>query len=160
VTTKTCRKCGLTLPLDDFVTARERPDKRGARCKPCRREDVNEWARRARERRLAEAATVDNRRSFAARNRTRTVATDSDWRDRAACRGEDPELFFPIGTKGAALLQIGEAKAVCRRCPSREACLDWAMESGQDAGVWGGLSEDERRKVKRRATRQRARVSA
>ena len=68
-----------------------------------------------------------------------------DWRHRSACRDEDPELFFPIGNTGPALLQIEEAKAVCRRCEVVEECLTWALESGQDAGVWGGLSEDERR---------------
>ena len=69
----------------------------------------------------------------------------SDWRHRAACRDEDPELFFPIGNTGPALLQIEDAKAVCRRCDVIDQCLQWALESGQDAGVWGGMSEDERR---------------
>jgi WhiB family redox-sensing transcriptional regulator len=72
-----------------------------------------------------------------------------DWRDRAACLDEDPELFFPIGNTGPAILQIEEAKAVCRRCPVIETCLQWALDSGQDAGVWGGLSEDERRALRR-----------
>ena len=78
-----------------------------------------------------------------------------DWRDRAACLEVDPELFFPIGNTGPALLQIDEAKAVCRRCPVVDTCLKWAIETGQDAGVWGGLSEDERRALKRRTARQR-----
>src|SRR3712207_8386647 len=73
-----------------------------------------------------------------------------DWRHRALCRDEDPELFFPIGTTGPALVQIEQAKAVCQRCPVVESCLDWALRSGQDSGVWGGLSEDERRALKRR----------
>lgn len=55
-----------------------------------------------------------------------------DWRHRAVCREEDPELFFPIGNTGPALLQIEEAKAVCRRCPVMEQCLQWALETGQD----------------------------
>jgi WhiB family transcriptional regulator, redox-sensing transcriptional regulator len=83
-----------------------------------------------------------------------------DWRHYAACRDVDPELFFPIGNTGPALLQIDEAKQVCHRCPVMESCLQWALESGQDAGVWGGLSEDERRALKRRATRIRARANA
>jgi WhiB family redox-sensing transcriptional regulator len=78
-----------------------------------------------------------------------------DWRHRAACLDEDPELFFPIGNTGPALLQIEEAKAVCRRCEVMDTCLRWALESGQDAGVWGGLSEDERRALKRRNARAR-----
>jgi WhiB family transcriptional regulator, redox-sensing transcriptional regulator len=73
-----------------------------------------------------------------------------DWRHHAICRDEDPELFFPIGTSGPALLQVEQAKAVCRRCTVTEECLSWALESGQDAGVWGGMSEDERRALKRR----------
>jgi WhiB family redox-sensing transcriptional regulator len=76
-----------------------------------------------------------------------------DWRHEAACRDEDPELFFPIGNTGPALLQIDEAKEVCHRCTVTEECLIWALDSGQDAGVWGGLSEDERRAVKRRGVR-------
>ncbi|AJT64480.3 Transcriptional regulator WhiB1 [Streptomyces lydicus] len=88
---------------------------------------------------------------------TRGDGAAMDWRHRAVCREEDPELFFPIGNTGPALLQIEEAKAVCRRCPVMEQCLQWALESGQDSGVWGGLSEDERRAMKRRAARNRAR---
>lgn len=83
-----------------------------------------------------------------------------DWRHRAACSDEDPELFFPIGTSGSALLQIEEAKAVCRRCPVMGECLQWALESGQEAGVWGGLNEDERRAMKRRTARRRARSTS
>jgi WhiB family transcriptional regulator, redox-sensing transcriptional regulator len=81
-----------------------------------------------------------------------------DWRHHAACREVDPELFFPIGNTGPALLQIDEAKQVCRRCPVMEPCLQWAVESGQDAGVWGGMSEDERRAYKRRVARVRVRA--
>ena len=80
----------------------------------------------------------------------REVVDIMDWRHEAACREVDPELFFPIGNSGPALLQIEEAKQVCRRCTVMEECLRWAIESGQDAGVWGGMSEDERRAVKRR----------
>jgi WhiB family transcriptional regulator, redox-sensing transcriptional regulator len=77
------------------------------------------------------------------------------WRDRAACLDEDPELFFPVGNTGPALLQIEKAKIVCRRCEVVDSCLNWAMESGQDAGVWGALSDDERRALKRRNARAR-----
>ena len=79
-----------------------------------------------------------------------------DWRHDAICRDEDPELFFPIGTSGPALLQVEQAKAVCRRCSVVDDCLQWALETGQDAGVWGGMSEDERRALKRRNARTRA----
>lgn len=76
-----------------------------------------------------------------------------DWRNRAACRTEDPELFFPRGNTGPALWQIEEAKKVCRQCDVREKCLDWALTNDQDHGVWGGMSEDERRALKRRSRR-------
>jgi WhiB family redox-sensing transcriptional regulator len=85
----------------------------------------------------------------------------TDWRHQAACLEEDPELFFPIGTPGPArsndplVVQIEEAKAVCRRCEVVETCLRWALDTGQDAGIWGGLSEDERRELKRRNARGR-----
>ena len=77
------------------------------------------------------------------------------WRNRAACLDQNPELFFPIGNTGPALVQIEAAKAVCRRCEIVETCLAWAIESGQDAGVWGGMSEDERAALKRRNARAR-----
>lgn len=79
-----------------------------------------------------------------------------DWRHAAACRDEDPELFFPLGNTGPAVTQIEAAKAVCRRCTVTESCLEWAMETGQDSGIWGGLDEDERRSLKRRLARARA----
>jgi WhiB family redox-sensing transcriptional regulator len=76
-----------------------------------------------------------------------------DWSDRAACLREEPELFFPIGNTGPALIQIEEAKAVCNRCPVIDACLQFALASGQSAGVWGGLTEDERLALKYRPVR-------
>ncbi len=80
-----------------------------------------------------------------------------DWRHRAACLTEDPELFFPIGNTGPALLQIQEAKRVCERCDVRDRCLQWALDTGQDHGVWGGLDEDQRRSLKRKVARSRVR---
>lgn len=77
-----------------------------------------------------------------------------NWRTRAACRDEDPDLFFPIGSTGPALVQTEDAKAVCQACPVRQECLRWALENGQDAGVWGGLAEDERRTLKRRSRKR------
>ena len=78
-----------------------------------------------------------------------------DWRHDAICRDEDPELFFPIGTTGPAAVQVDQAKVVCRRCAVVEDCLTWAMDTGQEAGVWGGASEDERKSLRRRALRTR-----
>jgi WhiB family transcriptional regulator, redox-sensing transcriptional regulator len=70
------------------------------------------------------------------------------WRDRAACRSEDSELFFPVGASGPVLLQIAEAKTVCRSCPVVPQCLEAALLVAA-SGVWGGLSEDEREAVLR-----------
>jgi WhiB family redox-sensing transcriptional regulator len=88
------------------------------------------------------------------------ISTAAPERPRPACADEDPELFFPIGDTGPALLQIEEAKAVCRRCPVLERCASWALETGEAHGVWGGMSEDDRRRIKRRAARNRNRNKA
>ena len=77
------------------------------------------------------------------------------WRNHAACLDESPEFFFPIGNSSSVLGQVEKAKAVCRRCEVDDTCLSWAMEFGQDAGVWGGLSEDERNGIKRSNARTR-----
>lgn len=77
------------------------------------------------------------------------------WRANAACLDMDPETFFPQGTTGSALDQIDRAKAVCANCPVITACLDYALDTGQDAGVWGGTTEDERRRIRRKRQRER-----
>lgn len=101
--------------------------------------------------------SFDDNQQFAARSGGETsYRITSDWRQRAICREEDPDLFFPVGNSTWALAQAADAKAVCRRCPVMETCGDWAMENGQDSGVWGGLSEDERRAIKRRTARRAA----
>ncbi len=82
--------------------------------------------------------------------------TALEWVHRASCRDEDPELFFPLGTTGPAAAQVAAAKAVCARCEVRELCLEWALATNQDSGVWGGLSEEERRALRRARRRQAA----
>jgi WhiB family redox-sensing transcriptional regulator len=77
------------------------------------------------------------------------------WRNQAACLDEEPELFFSVGSTSIAAMQVRKAKAVCGGCEVARACLRWAMETHQDAGVWGGMSEDERRALSRRNTRAR-----
>jgi WhiB family redox-sensing transcriptional regulator len=74
-----------------------------------------------------------------------------DWRERSSCRFEDPDLFFPVGSlnNSATLLQIAEAKAVCRHCPVLGKCLDVALEADRLEGVWGGTTESERRIMRR-----------
>ncbi len=79
-----------------------------------------------------------------------------DWVHHARCRDEDPELFFPVGNSGPAALQIDAAKSVCFSCVVREQCLEWAMATGQESGVWGGMSEDERRALRRARRRSAA----
>ena len=72
-----------------------------------------------------------------------------DWRDQAACRDTDPDLFFPVGSTGPAIEQIAAAKLVCRKCDVQDACLEFALATNQEAGVWGGTDEDERRKLRK-----------
>ena len=86
-----------------------------------------------------------------------TVDAES-WRGDASCRSTAPDLFFPVGTTGPALDHIAAAKAVCTACPVQAPCLEFALETNQDAGVWGGTSEEERRQLRRQ--RQRARKAA
>jgi WhiB family redox-sensing transcriptional regulator len=76
--------------------------------------------------------------------------TAAAWQNKAACRDTDPALFFPIGTTGNAVDQIASAKEVCLTCLSRDACLEFALATNQDTGVWGGTSEEERRVIRRR----------
>ena len=73
----------------------------------------------------------------------------NDWRQAALCRDTSPELFFPVGNTGNALDAISLAKTVCRRCSSQQECLEYALSSNQDSGVWGGRSEEERRQIRR-----------
>ncbi len=88
---------------------------------------------------------------------TLSAAPDA-WRATSACRDTDPDLFFPIGTTGPAIEQIEAAKAVCETCDVKDMCLDFALTTNQDSGIWGGTSEEERRKIRRQwlAARRRA----
>lgn len=66
------------------------------------------------------------------------------WQDYANCRGADADLFFP--ERGASTRR---AKAICGECQVRNECLDFAIEIGEKFGIWGGMSERERRRVRR-----------
>jgi WhiB family transcriptional regulator, redox-sensing transcriptional regulator len=83
-----------------------------------------------------------------------------DWRDLAACNGHDPNMWFPAGETGPAAEQIRYAKKVCGSCEVQEDCLAYAIETNQISGVWGGLTEDERRPVRRRWLAERRRRSS
>ncbi len=71
---------------------------------------------------------------------------DQGWQDRALCAQTDPEAFFP--EKGGS---TREAKRVCRGCEVKAECLDYALENDERFGIWGGMSERERRRLKRAA---------
>lgn len=74
-----------------------------------------------------------------------------NWLERAECRDVDPELFFPpVGG------EVGEAKAVCARCPVRDECLDWAIATPVTAGIFGGLTWQERKALRAERRRQPA----
>ncbi|HSS08565.1 MAG TPA: WhiB family transcriptional regulator [Acidimicrobiales bacterium] len=66
------------------------------------------------------------------------------WRQRAACRGVEPDIFYPVSDEDAY-----EAKAICFVCPVREACLEYALANRERDGVWGGATERERRRMVR-----------
>ena len=67
-----------------------------------------------------------------------------DWRMDAACASTDPDLFFPIGTTGAAVEQIIAAKDFCGSCAVRVDCLNFALVTKQEDGIWGGTTPEER----------------
>jgi WhiB family redox-sensing transcriptional regulator len=73
------------------------------------------------------------------------VDNRAGWWSLAACFTADPELFFPISSSGPALRQVARAKAICARCEIQPACLGYALDAGPIQGVWGGMTEEERR---------------
>jgi WhiB family redox-sensing transcriptional regulator len=90
------------------------------------------------------------------------VLTVTDWRELSACRDSDPDIFFPVGTTGPAVDMIERATTICQACTVAEECLLYALETNQEAGVWGGLPEDDRRRYRKRwlAERRRARQAS
>jgi WhiB family redox-sensing transcriptional regulator len=66
------------------------------------------------------------------------------WRKHAACRGIDPDVFYPISDEEA-----GEAKVICDQCAVRESCLEHALANREREGIWGGTTERERRRIHR-----------
>ena len=75
------------------------------------------------------------------------VEEELRWQDRALCAQTDPEAFFP--EKGGS---TREAKRICTTCPVRNECLEYALGNDERFGIWGGLSERERRRLKRRVS--------
>lgn len=79
-----------------------------------------------------------------------------EWQDRANCRDTDPEAFFPLQGEGVN----GTVRAICDACPVKQTCLDYALERPQLQGIWGGTSEEERKKeVRKRGRGKRSRGS-
>lgn len=74
--------------------------------------------------------------------------TDERWRASAACRDEDPELFFPTGAGNTYWWQVQDAKRVCGRCPVTADCLQEALALNCDDGIWGGLEPQERSDIR------------
>ena len=83
----------------------------------------------------------------------------NDWQHKSACTSHDPELFFPIGSASPALAQLERARQICRSRPVQTRCLQWAISIGADDGIWGGLSEEERRSLRRRQRSGRNRAT-
>jgi WhiB family redox-sensing transcriptional regulator len=89
-----------------------------------------------------------------------SYADPRGWGTRGACQDSDPELFFPVTSHGPARRQLEKAKAVCAGCAVRGECLEFALETGQRFGIWGGTTEDERRTLRLKTLRRRRRLVA
>jgi len=95
------------------------------------------------------------------RNRTGTgKQAEVDWRDLALCQGMNTDTFFPVSSAGPMLSDIMEAKKVCASCPVRSPCLTFAVDQRIDHGIWGGLTETERRSIKLRRVRNRNNITS
>jgi WhiB family redox-sensing transcriptional regulator len=81
---------------------------------------------------------------------------NDNWQERGACRDKDPELFFPISTGNQRLRELADAQAVCARCPVKQECDDWAENTGQRWGVWGGQDREDHRRFQRRTPQKPA----
>ena len=77
------------------------------------------------------------------------AGNNKTWRIQARCLGSDPDLFFPLGGSGEPLAQAETAKHICHECEVRDVCLQYALETNQVTGVWGGTTEEERRSLRR-----------
>jgi WhiB family transcriptional regulator, redox-sensing transcriptional regulator len=82
----------------------------------------------------------------------------ADWREAGACLTADPDLFFPVAVGEASGQQVSRALGICADCPVKQQCLEFAMQTREPAGIWGGTTPEERIKVLRsRNRRSRAR---
>jgi len=110
--------------------------------------------------------SVHSVRSIRRSTDTPRLSADDDlasaaWRRQASCRTLDPALFFPAGASGTEAQDAASAKAICATCPVAAPCLEFALTTNQEYGVWGGLDEEERREIRRSwRRRRREQVSA
>ena len=84
------------------------------------------------------------------------IRSAANWRSAGACLSADPDLFFPISTKGPAEKQIVQAKAICAGCQVRQECLQFANAHDQTYGIWGGTTPEDRQRERRRKRRAAA----
>ena len=84
------------------------------------------------------------------------IGTASNWQSAGACLSADPDLFFPISSRGPAERQIARAKRICAGCSVRRECLEFALSSNQIHGIWGGTTADDRQRERRRQRRAAA----
>jgi WhiB family transcriptional regulator, redox-sensing transcriptional regulator len=89
---------------------------------------------------------------------TTAVENRAEWWSLAACQSVDPDLFFPMSATNPARSELAAAKAVCEGCRVQAECLRYALAAGQLQGIWGGTSEEERRLLRQRRAKARARA--
>src|ERR1700758_820929 len=73
----------------------------------------------------------------------------SNWRAASACLNADPDMFFPVAVSNAASKQVSRALRLCQECTVRQHCLDFAMQTGEKDGIWGGTTPEERIRARR-----------
>jgi WhiB family redox-sensing transcriptional regulator len=119
---------------------------------PVRAEQIRERDRKSQRARRARAAGLAVQPGVEPRPRRRLAVVLAA----AACREADPDLFFRPDAEHVTdrLRREAQAKAICAGCPVRQACLAWALDTGQAFGIWGGADEDERRAMLRQAARR------
>lgn len=76
-----------------------------------------------------------------------------DWRSQGACLHADPDVFFPISVAGASATQVRTARAICAGCPVQPDCISFAVEHREIQGIWGGTTDEERKKLRRARAR-------
>ena len=72
-----------------------------------------------------------------------------DWMLEGGCANSDSDIFFPVGSSMKAMKKVNAAKLICAECPVINECLDYAIRTNQDSGIWGGTTEDERKSIRR-----------